>query len=272
MKKTCFYTKSALRWFRIIALSCAILLLISEIMSLFSGALRELIRGNSVDYHIIFGRIFNFISIIFFVLMIIFPQKFGFTAIIAFMYSISIIIFEPENFMGIIMFFFGTAILFARGLLKKHTKQKLITLFIFLFCLLLSHLRFGLNIFLGYLIQNVGVILVLCLSIFFLRSYYLDTLVFEDKRLNIASFTGLTERDFRILQKIQNGFKYFMIEEKEGYSEGGLKNRLHKVFKIMEVGDKQGFLSCYSDWELYYNPETAEIDFAKINEHYSKKI
>ena len=118
--------------------------------------------------------------------------------------------------------------------------------------------------FLWYFIQNLGVILVLGLFTFFLRAYYLDSIMYEEKRLNIASFPDLTERDLRILKKIQDGYKYYMIESKEDYSEGGLKNRLHKVFKILEVGDKQGFLSCYSDWELYYNPQTAEADLAKM--------
>lgn len=40
-------------------------------------------------------------------------------------------------------------------------------------------------------------------------------------------------------------------------AEGYLKNRLHLVFTIMEVGDRQGFMTFYDDYELSYDPETA---------------
>ena len=53
-------------------------------------------------------------------------MKFGITSLISFCYSAMIIPFEQENYMGIMMYFLGVALLFVRGLMKKHTKVKLI--------------------------------------------------------------------------------------------------------------------------------------------------
>ena len=258
------YTKKALFYFRVISILCVILLLISEIWSLFRGVLADIRIGQSVDSYIMISHFINFSVIIFFAITVFFPQKFGFTAIIAFVYSVSIIPFEPENYMGIMMFFLGSAILFARGFMKEHQKGKLITLFFFLLGLIVTQLRFGLSFFFGSLILSIGGILVLGLLVFFLRAYYSNNLVYEEKKLNIASFPGLTERDLRILKGVQAGKKYLSIGNELNLTEGTIKNRMHQIFSIMETGDKQGFMSYYSDWELYYNPQTAEADLAKM--------
>ncbi len=86
----------------------------------------------------------------------------------------------------------------------------------------------------------------------------------EDKKLNLASYYKLTERDCRILQKIQNGEKYSIIAKEVNITEGSLKNRLHFVFSTMETGDKQGFLSYYDDYELYFDP--ADLKFPESQE------
>ena len=160
--------------------------------------------------------------------------------------------------MGILMFFLGTGILFVRGFMKKNTKIKMIILDIFLICLLLSHIRFGFNNFVHYFIINVGGILVLGLYSFFIYAYNQSTLVNEVKKLNIASYNSLTKRDCIILQKIQNHEKYKLIAKEEGMAEGTLKNRLHYIFTVLEVGDKQGFMSFYDDYELFFDPENIE--------------
>ena len=40
-------------------------------------------------------------------------------------------------------------------------------------------------------------------------------------------------------------------------AEGSLKNRLHLVFTILKVTDRQGFMTFYEDYELFYDSETA---------------
>lgn len=265
MKRIFFYTKYALRCFRIISIVCSILLLIIEPYNI-QYLTREISNlQESFPYSLLICDIINIITLFFFMFSTFFPKKFGGLSIVAFLYATTLIIFEPENYMGILMFFLGTSLLFVRGLLKKHKKTKLILLGILLLVLCLTSLRFGVKVFLNYFITNLGGILVISIFIFFMRSYYANTLIYEDKKLNLASFPKLTERDCRILQKIQKGEKYIVIAKDENITEGSLKNRLHFVFDTMETGDKQGFLSYYDDWELYYKPDNLEKMYNKSN-------
>lgn len=253
MKRKLFYTKYALRCFRIISILCAIFLLVIEILNLIYP-----IKNKYISPQNFLTDVTNILAFSFFVVTIIFPHKFAILSFVAYFYSFTIIPLEPENYMGILMFFLGTALLFARGLLKKHKKFKMVILGIVLTTLCFSHLRFGLNNFINYFVNTVGGVLVISLYSFLMKAYYLNTFVYEDKRLNIASFPKLTERDCRILQRIQKGEKYSTIAKDENITEGSLKNRLHFVFITMETGDKQGFLSYYDDWNLYYALQDVE--------------
>lgn len=247
MKKKCIYTKFALRCFRIISILCALLLFISEIYFLYKNS------QSGLRYLSIITITINFISLVFFIFTSIFPHKLGGLSFIAYIYACFIIPVEPENYMGILMFFLGSSLLQARGFLKKQRNTKICILCLFLFLLNLTHLRFGLFVFLDYFIKNLGGIFVICLYTFFLRTHYINTLIYEDKKLNIANYPKLNERDCRILQRIQKGEKYSAIAKEENITEGSLKNRLHYVFNVMETGDKQGFLSYYDDWDLFYD-------------------
>ena len=255
MKHKFFYTKYALRCFRLISISCALFLIITEISHFFTGkAITNIIKEHSINYYNFMFRIFNFITIVLFLVIAVFPKKIGLLSCTAFFYSFTIIPFEPRNYMGLLMYVLGISILLARGLMKNHKKTKLIILGCVYFALLLTHLRFGFHNFINYFVINAGGILVLALAIFFFHGYYLNTIMFEGKKLNLALYPKLNERDCRILQGIQKREKYSVIANNEGITEGTLKNRLHEVYNILECGDKQGFLSYYEDWELLFDP------------------
>lgn len=267
MKKRIFYTKNALKSFRFISLFCAIFLLTIEIWSFYNGALLSFKQGLQIDFHVIMGHCLNLLSTILFLVFFFFPQKFGLTAVIAFCYSFIIILYEPENYMGILMYFLGIAILFTRGFMNEYRKVKLTILSSVLLCLILTQLRFGLDQFLNYFLTELGGLLILFLFTYLIQTYYSNKLIYEDKKLNIASYPELNERDCLILQKIQQKIKYEIIAKEINIDIGTLKNRLHFVFNTMDTGDKRGFLSYYEDWELYYDLEKAqsEIQSKKIS-------
>ena len=249
-----FYTKKALCCFRVISFLCAVLLIFIEVFFK-KVSIREILQTGILDFSSFFSNIFNIIVIFLCLFLVLFPTRFGILSFIAFVYSSAIIVFEPLNGMGILMYFLGTALLFARGLMNKKRKLKLIFLCIFLCLLNLTQLRYGFRNFFYYFLITLGYVFVLCFYTFFMSSYHLNTLVYEDKNLNLAKYPKLNERDYRILQKIQSGDKYANIAKDENLSEGSLKNRLHFVFDTLETGDKQGFLSLYSDWNICYIPE-----------------
>lgn len=252
MKRKLFYTKYALRCFKIISALCVCFLITIEVDNIRKGAFIDFI--NTRNYCILILEVVNFLAIFFFIFSYFFPQRFGGLSFIAYMYSFLIILFEPSNYMGILMFFLGTTLLCARGLMNKHKKIKTVFISVFFILLNLSYIRFGFSYFLNHFFETLGVVLVLCLIIFLMRGYYINTLVYEDKKLNLALYPKLTERDCRVLKKIQIGEKYVFIAKEEGLTEGSLKNRLHVIFDTLETGDKQGFLSYYSDWEIFFEP------------------
>lgn len=106
MTKRFIYTKLALKSFRFIALFCVLLLSITIVDGFLIGGLSGLAKGEAVDIYAIVVTSINIISLIFFFIVFLFPQKFGLIAIISYLYASLIIIFEPENYMGLLMFFF----------------------------------------------------------------------------------------------------------------------------------------------------------------------
>lgn len=249
------YSKHALHSFRILSIFCAIVLIIRSFFRFFYEYPQ---MGNTIFVLEYLTNIINFITIIMFILLAIFPQRFGFTSIIAFMYAILIILFDHKNLIGIIMYALGIASLAARGLLKKNTKPKLYFFIVLLLGLILSTLRFGLKEFFSNSISSLGCITTLITFTFFIRCYYRGSLPIDDKKLYLSSYPKLTERDCKILKKVQQGIKYSAIAKEFNLTEGALKNRLHFVFNTLEVGDRQGFLSIYEDYELIWSLEDVD--------------
>lgn len=257
MKRKIVYTKFALKGFRLIAMACALVLSFSIVYTFHNDILPHLKTENTVSLYKLFYTCFDIIILGCCIFLIFFPQKFEVTSFISFSYSAMIIPFEPENYMGLLMFFLGLILLFVRGLMKKHTKCKLILLAILFLALQFCNIRFGLKSLIRYFIANTGAALVIAISVFLLYSYFQATLIKnEEKKLNLASYNRLRERDCRILKQIQSGTKYSTIAKGEGMSEGYLKNRLHLIFSELEVGDRQGFMTFYSNYEIFYIPET----------------
>lgn len=126
MKTKVIYTKFALKSFKIISFCCAILLLFSISHKIIIDRLPLIQTSEKLSLYNLFYIIYNIIVFLLCIFLFFFPQKFGITSLIAFIYAFTNIPFEQENYMGIMMYFLGVALLFVRGLMKKHTKVKLI--------------------------------------------------------------------------------------------------------------------------------------------------
>lgn len=249
MNKKCLYTGHALKYFRIIAVVCFVILLPVTIYRIFQLSPSH---GNTADLAHQLNIIVNVVSLVSLSLIMISPRKFDFASILAFCYSVFLIVFKPANNTGIMMFFLGTAFLLARGIIRKHLKIWLLMLTFILTALITTKLRFGLYPFLQYLKNDIGTIAALSFLTFFIRSYERNNIVSDNKVLNIALYKDLTQRDCQTLKMIQQDLKYKAIAEEENITEGTLKNRLHFIFNTLETDDKQGFLSLYGDYEIVF--------------------
>ena len=76
-----------------------------------------------------------------------------------------------------------------------------------------------------------------------------------DKVLNIADYKNLTRSDMLLLQDILDGMKYKEIAKKINGSEGALRNKLSRIYKTLEVGDRIGFTTIYSGYSLIFEPQ-----------------
>ena len=215
-----------------------------------------LTKGQFIRY--IYVIINNLIFINIFVFLIFKPQKFILIGLIAFFYSIdSLLSTNQVPYMGIPMFTLGIATFAIRGFFLKNKKLK-ISIFaaIYVICLILP--VFYDNDFGENLITKIAISFITLISLFFFSEYSNQKgskQATKDKILNIALFKGLDRSDMYLLQQVLDNKKYKEIAQSIHGSEGALRNKLSKIYKILEVGDRVGFLTIYSGYELVYNPE-----------------
>ena len=257
MKKINLYESNIQAIIRIISLTAIIILVISNTNRIITFGFDQLIQ---MKYEFI-TFILNCLSTVLFFFLIIYPTKLEMISFIAFLYGGQILVFEPKNNMGILMFGLSVITLYARGIFNKHKKIRgVISLVIFL-CLIISELRFGKDIFFNCLLEKAAYSFILFLCLFFLQVYIFD--IFEtnslDQKLDLQKYPELKKRDAEWLVEILNGTKYEALAINYHMSLGSVKNRLKVIFEEIGVGDKLGFLNKYSDYEICYGDDFSSI-------------
>lgn len=207
---------------------------------------------NYANFHILFGNSF---VIIFLFLLALFPYKIEFLAIVSFYYGVSCTLFDTCNPMGVCMYYLGNITLFIRGYYRKNGRKKLCSAVLFFIILLMSNLRYGINIFLSELIEKMGYCIVIGIQTLFLI-YTINTSKNiskgEKKILNLADFPGGNEDDVLLLQKVLANKQYKEIASEVFRSEGTVRNRLNKVYDLLGVMDRMGFITTYMGYEIIY--------------------
>lgn len=258
MKKRPFYSQQTLLVFRLFAI-------IAIIISFSSN----LIRLNTIDFNSLlknqyelFTFIINIIAIFLFLIVAIFPTKIGICSIIAFLYSIIIFLFEPHSNMSIVMYFIAAASFCARRKLKEKRKLRNIIIGIIYLLLILSEIRFKDENIAFIFLEKAAFTFGLLVFTFFARAYI--TNMFEDETsdhiLDIKEYQKLNKRDAIWLSDILKKKKYEAIAIESNVTLGTVKNRFKVIFNELCVGDKQGFLNAYSDYEIHYGDELITAD------------
>lgn len=244
---------------RLFSLIAVIILVVSNAYMFFS---QKIFFDFTKNIEAVFTFFCNLFSIICFIIVALFPVKIGFFSLISFLYSFVILVFEPENPMGIFMYCLGITSLMVRGFFKKHQKVKFISFFFIFLIVLLSELRFGIDFFCDYLIDKVGYFFVLTLIVFFSYVYLIDfsELNVSVKKLDIKVYPNLQLRDAKWLAYILNNKKYQWLAIEYNISLGTVKNRMKMIFNTLGVGDKRGFYNKYSDFEISYGDEFSSND------------
>lgn len=257
MKQKPLYSTKIKNIIKIISLFASFILIISNTTKLiqfgFSGLLKNI-------YEII-SFIENIIIIVLFVLVIFHPEKIAIFSLISFYYGVSILIYEPKNNISILMYCLSILSLYARGWFNKKRRIKNITAIVILFGAILSEIRFGINIFIPAFINHLAYLFTFYCCMFFLYAYIQDFFetIAMNKKLDIQNYPKLKERDAEWLIKILNGEKYEKISIEYNMSLGSVKNRFKIIFDELKVGDKQGFINKFSDFEICYGEEISSV-------------
>ena len=238
---------------RIFAIVCAAFLTIVEITNQIKDFLHD--ETIFVCFDSLYRTIANITVIVLSILLAIKPHKLGFLAVCSFHYAIECTVFEFHNPMGICMLFLGLSVLYFRGFFIHKPKQKSIVITVIYLLLILSELRFGIKDFFNELISKIGYILTLSIPFFLFISIINNQRRIENnspKTLNLSVYPGLVENDTALLQKVLENKQYKVIAMEVERSEGTVRNRLNKVYDILGVMDRMGFISTYMGYAIVF--------------------
>ncbi len=243
--------KKFLLGIRIFAIVCAVFLTIVEITNQIKDFLLD--ETFSVCFDSLNRTIGNITVIVLSILLAIKPHKLGFLSISSFYYVITCTVFELHNPMGTCMLFLGLSVLYFRGFFIHKPKQKSIVVTVIYLLLILSELRFGVKAFFNELISKFGYALTLSIPFFLFISIINNQKRIENnfhKTLNLSTYSGLVENDTVLLQKVLENKQYKVIATEVERSEGTVRNRLNKIYDLLGVMDRMGFISTYMGYEI----------------------
>lgn len=260
------YSNKNLKIIKIISLVILIMISFATVEKFYNLFHKPLDENNTIiDYFIItLNYLFNFMLIIFSAIMIKYPQKFFLIGIESLAYSLAMSIVNSDSFLSLLMLCVTFSTLLLRNNFEKIKKKALLSfILIYLFELLIP-LREGIDVFSDVLFEKLGASVLLGFLLFFSCEFAKQQGIranVKNKVLNLAQYNGIDRSDMYLLQDVLDNKKYKEIAQEIHGSEGALRNKLSKIYKILEVGDRTGFLSIYSGYELIYEPE---IEQSKI--------
>ncbi len=245
--------KEFLLGIKIVSLFCALFLTGIEVSNQIKNPVYS--KDSFVDYYSLRQLIGNTFNIILFVLLSLKPQKLGILAICSFYYAITCSIFDSDNPMGICMYFLGICVLYVRGELFVKTKQRIIELSLLYLVILLSGFQLGFKVFINELSTKLGYSLVLgIINFLFITTleYHRTPKIDNSKILNLANYPGLVKNDVLLLQEVLCKKQYKEIAIDLYRAEGTVRNRLNKIYDILGVMDRMGFISTFMGYEIVF--------------------
>ena len=251
MNTNFFYSKEALKIVRLASCFALVFLLVADINILHDT---NFFKERDIN-HRVFTFIQNCCIIPLTLFIILKPKKFILIGIISLWYSISISFRGSENMMCIPMFFLAFGTFLVRGFFLKHKKIKIV-LFICIFLYeLLIPLHFGIAAFIQSAISKIAFSLLFILSSFFVSEFRISRILFDTntiKVLNLAQFDGISRCDVDLLEKVLKNKKYKEIASELHGNSGTVRNRLNKLYDILQVGDRTGFITKYYGYKIVY--------------------
>lgn len=258
------YSTVILKTVRYISLITFFLLIFTTTLS--TKEYFELVYGK--DLHIIntiaycSGLLVNLTTIVFAVILIFHPQRFFLIGIGSLLQSLGGASFNPYSYMCMLMLGITAGTFLVRTNNPNAKKRIFILIGITYLYELFIPLIYDNTNFLDFAIERFGATFAILICIFFFYQFAKQKGIREgskEKILNLAKFKELDRSDMLLLQDVLNQMKYKEIAQKIHGSEGSLRNKLSKIYKILEVGDRTGFITIYSGYELIYDPKSVNL-------------
>lgn len=252
---------------KILSILCALFLTGIEV---FNQLTRPFFSDSLIDFYSLRRLMGNTFIIILFINLSLQPQKLGILAICSFYYAITCSIFDSDNPMGICMYFLGICVLYVRGELFVKTKQRIIELSLLYLVILLSGFNHGfkeLSTKLGYSLV-LGIINFLFITTL---EYHRTPKNNNSKILNLANYPGLMKNDVLLLQEVLDKKQYKEIAIDLYRAEGTIRNRLNKIYDILGVMDRMGFISTYIGYEIVFQKDDSTSENKTVNNILYKK-
>ena len=270
--KNILYEKPFLRTIKLLATIITTFLIVITSLRIYRmiGSFREY----TLKIYDFFVLIENIIVIILSFRLIYYPHKIEYLAVMSFIYSFGCLVFDLDNPMGVLMYALGITALYVRGLFINGKKYKIFIFVLLYIGLLLGGIHFGLSESLYPLINKLGYTLVLSLIIILLLLYKNHSSIESSNTtsiLNLANYPGLVENDVILLQKVLENEQYKNIATAVYRTEGTIRNRLNKIYDILGVMDRMGFISTYMGYEIFFQKEDLAYGNKTINNLLYKK-
>lgn len=246
------YSKKFLNAIRIFSSIAAIILILSTINVIIYGS--DYNNPKEIFASPVKTIIVNLFCLLCFILLIIFPKKFSLISLMSFLYALFIFLDEPSNLMVPLMALLSYFTLDARYFFRKNRIPKTIIFITILFFALLLEIRFGFYIFLRSMFEAVAVLFVVSLTLFFFNAKISIDVAssLQPKILVLSSFPNTNEKDVDLLKYVLQNKQYKEIAQLTFRTEGTIRNRLNKIYDILQVGDRIGFLTMYTGYEITF--------------------
>lgn len=248
-------SKRFLHFVQVLSIFCALFLTVIEVYNQMNT---PIIQNEIINFRSLFGLMGNLFVIILFILLSLYPQKLSFIAIASFYYAFICTVFDLTNPMGICMFFLGICVLYIRGEFFIKKKLKILACILLYVLILLSELHFGFNSFINELPNKLGYTLVLgIIDFLFIATleYHRTPKIDNSKILNLANYPGLVKNDVLLLKEVLAKKQYKEIAIDLYRAEGTIRNRLNKIYDILGVMDRMGFISTYIGYEIVFQTD-----------------
>lgn len=213
--------------------------------------------GNAVIHNVTIYQLFHMASSMLFILILVFPGRYTFYAIIGLMFSVYLPMEQADVFYSFLFYCLFLYSVYEMGLLDEFKRIKTVgILFFYIFIVFLQFLIYGADFFLANMFQYVVTfsILVITAALFFslrtIEKIHAPEVIEEPKKglaLDLNTFERLTDREIIIICRILQNEKYDYIARTLGLSEITVKKAAGVIFKKMNCTDKFDFFGKYSN-------------------------